>query len=532
MSLVMDDQFEGGAVEGVRYVSKDRIEFQTPLHGSPQGMWFAFRVRGGAGRRLEFIQTNVHQMLGSTGYRVVQPVMREGPSGEWTRLPAEECRFDLTEGAFSFTLTPQSDETYVAFTYPYGPAELRRFLQAHVNSPYLHRETLGKTGEGRDFPVLLLGNLTETASRQLCAFVARQHAGETPGSFVLEGILDAFLSDTTEGEWCRQNLVFFVAPFVDLDGVIEGRYGKDRPPRDFNRDWCSDPLHPEIAGLIARIHELTEQMPYRLFVDLHAPAPHDPSFWLPSRLSLTNGQWAEMWSLGRLLESLAPSDCPARVRDYPFHALNWSQELYEQTATYFQTFRYGVLAATLETAYHRHTDGGYVTPAGWKGLGRSFVAALVQHFQQEAYEEFTGDSAWSAAPPVLQHWTLVVLPHNVALEEHSETRLILMPQNEGGQAWFTCNRFFSSANVQLRFIGAEDPAVEVLVYFYRNGLPTGDRQPIYLEPGTDTLTMAADLIPEKTDSIRFSFRLTAISAPLEIRIEEISPIEGRLDVKG
>ncbi|MBW3624717.1 MAG: hypothetical protein KY468_15035 [Armatimonadetes bacterium] len=528
--LRITDDYEGGAVENVRFPSPETIGFQAPLEGSPQGMAFAFCIREGRDRRLTFVQENVTEMLGWGGYGAVLPVVREGAGGEWRRLDPSAVEWDPETKRFQFTLTPETDETYVASCYPYGRAEFRAFLSPYRSSPFLRADSLCKTGEGMEFPLLRLEDPQSRHPRELCVFIARQHAGEVPGSFVLEGIIDAFLSETEAGDWCRSHLVFLVAPFVDLDGVVRGRYGKDRPPRDFNRDWCTRPVHPEIRALIPAIDEAAQRYPYRLFVDLHAPAPGDVSFWLPSRLSYGTPQWDETWTLGKRLEEYAPEDCPARVEDYSFSALNWSQELYEQTSTYYQALRYGVHAATLETTYHRHAGGGYVTPGGWRGLGRALVNALVQHLQEGRTDPAPTPESWGNPPPHIQGWTLPAVPRGAGLQGISPTRIKVNPLDTDPFAWFTCDRFFIRSEIErnpIRVLFDDGEAatgnIEVIVYFYDKGLPTGERRHLYLEPGTETLIWQGTKWPSVWDSVRFSFRITKLTGPMEVVLESSFP---------
>jgi hypothetical protein len=398
-------------------------------------------------------------------------------------------------------------------------------MDRHADSPYLKRAVLCQTGEGRDFPLLWLRDDAVTDPRRLCVIVARQHAGEVPGSYVLEGILEGVLEETEAGSWCRKNLVFLVVPFVDLDGVAEGRYGKDRPPRDFNRDWCSKPVHPEIRALLPAIDEAARRWPYALFLDLHAPAPHDVSFWLPSRLSYGTPQWDESWKLGQLIEEHVPEECPVRVEDYPFSALNWSQEMYEQTATYYQPFRYGVLSATMEISYHRHAGGGYVTPEGWRGLGKGVVSALSRHLQEEATPPAPQRAAWGMPPPVLRDWTLPALPQGVRLEPVSPTHIMFHPEGPENLSWVTCNRFvtekeLTDGEVFLRYEGggSNGGSVEVIVYFYSEGQPTGERKHFYAGPGTRVMGWDGTLLPPGSNAARFSIRVRHISARLGISI--------------
>lgn len=69
--------------------------------------------------------------------------------------------------------------------------------------------------------------------------MARQHPGETQGSYVCEGVIDKLLQKGKESEYLRKNYVIFVIPMVNPDGVIFGHYRTNLAGKDLNRKWDS-----------------------------------------------------------------------------------------------------------------------------------------------------------------------------------------------------------------------------------------------------------------------------------------------------
>ena len=106
-------------------------------------------------------------------------------------------------------------------------------------------------------------------AKWLFAFTARHLSCETPGSFVLEGIIDEILSGSPEGDWIRDNADCVFVPFMDKDGVEAGDQGKNRLPHDYNRDY--------IKGRYAAVRAFKELIEREssgrkiVFFDLHAP---------------------------------------------------------------------------------------------------------------------------------------------------------------------------------------------------------------------------------------------------------------------
>jgi len=73
--------------------------------------------------------------------------------------------------------------------------------------------------------------------RKAIIVMARQHPGETQGSFVCEGVIDKFNSITREGEFLRKNYIIYVIPMINPDGVIFGHYRTNLAGYDLNRKW-------------------------------------------------------------------------------------------------------------------------------------------------------------------------------------------------------------------------------------------------------------------------------------------------------
>ena len=69
--------------------------------------------------------------------------------------------------------------------------------------------------------------------------MARQHPGETQGSFVCEGVINKILERSKEGDFLRKYYAFYIIPMVNIDGVIFGHYRTNLIGKDLNRRWDS-----------------------------------------------------------------------------------------------------------------------------------------------------------------------------------------------------------------------------------------------------------------------------------------------------
>ena len=82
--------------------------------------------------------------------------------------------------------------------------------------------------------------------------MARQHPGETQGSYVCEGVIDKLLSRSKEADFLLKNFVFYVIPMVNPDGVAYGHYRTNLSGKDLNRKWNiteKDQTSPEVTTI-------------------------------------------------------------------------------------------------------------------------------------------------------------------------------------------------------------------------------------------------------------------------------------------
>lgn len=66
---------------------------------------------------------------------------------------------------------------------------------------------------------------------------ARVHPGETPASYLMQGIIDVLLSDAPLIRQLREKVIFKIIPMLNPDGVYVGNYRTDTYGLDLNRTW-------------------------------------------------------------------------------------------------------------------------------------------------------------------------------------------------------------------------------------------------------------------------------------------------------
>jgi hypothetical protein len=183
---------------------------------------------------------------------------------EWIAMStATTGSFDLTA---SFVM--KGDVVQIARIPPYTTTNLEKLKQAVSVEKTARVFNIGTTVEGRPLEIIQLGNRN---ARHSVIIRARSHPWEDGGSWVVEGLVRAYLSD-----WHRiwaDELCVYIMPMANKDGVVRGMTRFNVAGKDINRnmDEKADPLLcPENFALQNFICTLiTEGKKPSLGIDLH-----------------------------------------------------------------------------------------------------------------------------------------------------------------------------------------------------------------------------------------------------------------------
>jgi hypothetical protein len=133
----------------------------------------------------------------------------------------------LTAGIISHPCMAHSNEL------PYNEDNWKQFIKPYANGSTIKLETLCKSNKGRDVKILRIRKARGGKRRIL--LTARHDAKDAVGNYVIEGLIDAILSNAKDREWFQQHTEIVIIPFVDKDGVkgnvrgidYSNRYGEE-----------------------------------------------------------------------------------------------------------------------------------------------------------------------------------------------------------------------------------------------------------------------------------------------------------------
>ena len=358
----------------------ERIEGDTlvlcPDMRDTAGSWFywAFRLRGAAGRRLA-VRFSAHTPVGMRG----PALSRDGGlTWQWSTEPF------TTEG-FTLTVPEGQDDLRVAFAPLYTQAEWERFLAGRAPADGWQRHLLCRSRKGRDVEWLALGAPADTAAHRV-VFTARHHCCEMIANFVMEGIIDGILADDEPGAWLRREAAFCCIPFVDKDGVEDGDQGKNRRPRDHNRDYVGESLYPETAAIRDFLPRWGGTRGIAAALDIHCPwirGRNNDVIYQVGREAPEN--WREQTRFGQFVEgALRPGALPYRTADNLPFGQEWNTAANFSAGMSFSRWSAGLPGMRLPTSFeipYAEASGVAVTADGARRFGSAVARALAAYLQ-------------------------------------------------------------------------------------------------------------------------------------------------------
>lgn len=260
MTIIVNTKFDGGSIVPLDISNPEALSFKIRNDtNSHFAQWFYFSLNNVQDTKLNIKLCELSKTAYPDGWRGYN-VCVSYDNQEWFRLPSH---FDGDNLIFS--ITPEVNSIYFAYFEPYSYFQHMELIGYANHSSIAKHEIIGKTHEGRNIDLLVIGN---PESSNKIWITARQHPGETMAEWLMEGLIFRLLdNEDPVSRTLLQNTVFYLVPNMNPDGAYNGNLRVNSVGTNLNREWHNPSLEksPEVYYVRQKIMDTGVDM----FFDIH-----------------------------------------------------------------------------------------------------------------------------------------------------------------------------------------------------------------------------------------------------------------------
>ncbi len=285
-NIFLSTDFISGGGEDLTVISNDPVTVRFKPHNEADGgwsqVWWYFMVDGLTPGEKITLQLDRDEP-GSSG--ISPQIFFSYDQQLWgltnTGRPAEIEGRDF----FIYEHIVRSKKVWFAYDLPYTPDHIDELLLPAVKKdPDADVVELCKTKNNHSVKMFVFNDKNSLTEIKYGIWLqARSHAFESGASWVLHEMALWLMSGDPEAEALRRRASITVIPIVDVDGVIEGRTGKNQNPYDHNRGWDQEPAYwQQINSSKALLSSMADQNMPDMYIDFHGPGNSShPYFIVP-----------------------------------------------------------------------------------------------------------------------------------------------------------------------------------------------------------------------------------------------------------
>lgn len=223
----------------------------TPDGAAAFHQWFYYRVTGVKDQLVRMHLENAgtsSYIAGWQDYNAVASYDLE----DWFRVDSS-----YKDGVLTIEHQPDANTVHYAYFAPYPVESYRQFVAEMALSPLAEHTTLGTTLDGEPLDLFRVG--TSAPGTKKLWVIARQHPGETMGSWWMEGFLPRLLDPSDAvATALRQHAELFIVPLVNIDGARRGHLRTNAAGTDLNRAWAEPSMEtsPEVFLIRGKMDEV------------------------------------------------------------------------------------------------------------------------------------------------------------------------------------------------------------------------------------------------------------------------------------
>ena len=241
----------GDTVEHLSFLINGKYDPDNPIDTTlePSANWYYFRMTGVKGKQIYLTQKD--NGVARTSYSYDGKV--------WDHLPLAESQRRRLDKRFT------RDTVYIALYTPYTYSYHQERLKTGCARPDVTLDTIGFSHEGRPLQLLHITDPTVPAEKKARIWIhGRIHPSESPGSYLVDGLVESLTGDTPQARALRQQIDAYILPFANPDGVANGlsRSNAIGVNQEINFGRSDDSTVVEVKAIKRKLAELTRERPF------------------------------------------------------------------------------------------------------------------------------------------------------------------------------------------------------------------------------------------------------------------------------
>lgn len=260
-NISIESNFESANIDDYS-VKNGEINFTVRKDkGGDNFHWFYFQIKNINYQRIKFNLLNSGESFYPSGWYGYLPVY-SSDNLSWRRVDGSSYK----SGKFSFWIDNPPQDFYIAWYEPYPYHRYQWWLNNIWRSSKAVIEEYKLSNSKYPFHLIRIGEVRKDTQNNIWV-IARQHPGETMGSWFCEGLTDFLLSNEQSAIWLKSNFTFYIVPMMNPDGVVSGNHRLNSSGVDLNRKW-KNPRKDTEPSVYLITQKMMKYMPC-LFLDIH-----------------------------------------------------------------------------------------------------------------------------------------------------------------------------------------------------------------------------------------------------------------------
>ncbi len=355
----------GDTVTHLSYLITGKHDPDNPIDTSlaASANWYYFRMTGVKDKQIFLTQRDNGVARTSYSY--------DGRT--WDHLPLAESTGRHIRKRF------EHDTVYIALYTPYTWSYHLRRMNTWSARPDVTLDTIGYSHEGRPMQLMHITDPSVPENQKIRIWIhGRQHPSETPGSYLLDGLIDYLTADTPEGRSLRQQIDAYILPIANPDGVANGlsRSNALGVNQEINFGRSDDSTVVEVRVMKRAFERLTKDRPFDLVLNSHSQLAESATFWMHRRTSTSPVYFRKLWTYTGLVCSQNPCIRPEDMNFSdvaPRYAEGW----------FWDHAGDNTVALTIETTYNCYSfdrDGLWADNENIRQFGERTMQAIAEYF--------------------------------------------------------------------------------------------------------------------------------------------------------